>query len=1111
MFSRNRPLLAATLAVVCVLLGLSNSSRAEEDEAAVVTTPFTAAEQARITAEQSSSYATVPLHPTGIVPSEFNGDVRDLPAALVPHYLHMWNDFPTPPRHVSPPATNAPQGDVPVEIAAPMPAPSHNFAGLGFNTVLTGGTAGAGWPPDTNGDVGPVYYIQAVNDAWGIFDKTNGTMVAGFTEDQLWSGAASGTPCDANNEGDPVAIHDSLLDRWVLTDFAFTFDNSGNPVAPFYQCFAVSKTNDPVAGGWYLYAVQMDTGTTGGPPAHTFVDYPKFGFWTDCLYMGANGFNNDTGNYAGSVFAAFDRTALFSGAALTASNSSIGYFSSGTSFGLFPANLSGTSAASRPPAGTAEYFVAESGTAYAFDVRKFHAGATSCGAGSTLSNITSVTQASYGIPANAANTTDNIVPQPGVTRKLDSLGDEIMQRVVYRKIGTKESLWVVHSTCGSGQSANSTCATDTTPLQPQWAQIDVTAGTIATTPVQQQIYNLGDGLYRWMGSINVDGSGDMAIGYSTSSSVSPHFPSIAYSGRLVTDTLNQLPQTEVQLSAGLGSQNTCGALCGGQPISRWGDYSAMTIDPADDCTFWYTNLYYSAATHTTNAEWDTRIGSFKFPSCTSIARFAVSAAVSGGNGTITPASQTISSGSAATFTVTPNSGHQVASVTGSSCTVTQLNGTTWITNAISSACTVTAKFTSPTFTVTASVSGGNGTITPASQTVAANAAATFTVTPTTGYHVATVTGDTCTVTQGSGNTWTSSAITSDCAVTATFAVTSFAVNATVSGGHGTIAPASQNVNSGSSGSLIVIPQPTYHVASVVGDTCTPALVSGTTWTTGAVTSACAVTATFAIDTFTVSSSVTGGHGTITPASQTVNSGSPASATVKPDTGYHVVSVVGDTCTVTQQGTTTTWTTGNIATNCAITATFAIDTFTVTAAVSGGNGSVTPPSQSVDSGSAATFTIVPNTGFQVQSATGDTCTVSLSSGTTWTSSPITADCAVTVTFAANALVFTTQPSDVVRGSTLGTIAVTEEDSSGNVIDNNATVDFTIAACGGSVDLGSVAMVHGVATLDSSQTFYTVAPGLQITATATGVSGMSQSFAVTASSDFLFADGFDGCRL
>jgi hypothetical protein len=113
-----------------------------------------------------------------------------------------------------------------------------------------------------------------------------------------------------------------------------------------------------------------------------------------------------------------------------------------------------------------------------------------------------------------------------------------------------------------------------------------------------------------------------------------------------------------------------------------------------------------------------------------------------------------------------------------------------------------------------------------------------------------------------------------------------------------------------------------------------------------------------------------------------------------------------------------------------------------------------------------------------------------------------------------LAFTTQPTNVVAGNMLNTIAVTEEDSTGQPIDDNTnSVDFTVSVCAGSVDLGSAQMVNGVATLTNPvQRFYSVtsAPGLQISATTGPISGTSQYFSVVANSGLLFANGFDGCR-
>ena len=123
----------------------------------------------------------------------------------------------------------------------------------------------------------------------------------------------------------------------------------------------------------------------------------------------------------------------------------------------------------------------------------------------------------------------------------------------------------------------------------------------------------------------------------------------------------------------------------------------------------------------------------------------------------------------------------------------------------------------------------------------------------------------------------------------------------------------------------------------------------------------------------------------------------------------------------------------------------------------------------------------------------------------------ADCTVIANFAANVLVFTTQPADVTRGNALGTVVVTEQDGSGNTVSDTATVAFTISACGAPLNLGSVAMVNGVATLNSSQHFYTLASGRSIDANSGSLTATSSTFNVVAGTDSLFADGFEGCRL
>jgi len=166
----------------------------------------------------------------------------------------------------------------------------------------------------------------------------------------------------------------------------------------------------------------------------------------------------------------------------------------------------------------------------------------------------------------------------------------------YRFLGGQESLWLAH-TVGAGSSNIAAV---------RWYQVNVTGGTVTTlAPVQQGTWS-PNSTHRFMPSLAVDGSGNMAIGYSLSSA--SIYPAIAYAGRLAGDPLDTLGQGETLLVAGTGAQTNN---CGGAPCIRWGDYSAMSVDPVDDCTFWYTNEYYIVS----GGNWQTRIGAFAYPGC----------------------------------------------------------------------------------------------------------------------------------------------------------------------------------------------------------------------------------------------------------------------------------------------------------------------------------------------------------------------------------------------------------------------------------------------------------------------------------------------------------------
>jgi hypothetical protein len=185
-------------------------------------------------------------------------------------------------------------------------------------------------------------------------------------------------------------------------------------------------------------------------------------------------------------------------------------------------------------------------------------------------------------------------------QKLDSLGDRLMYRLAYRNFvsssGTStESLVVTHSVTGSGTAA------------PRWYELRTGTGTTAVVgsgafQVYQRSSYAPDPTYRWMGSAAMDKFGNIAVGFSASSSSIN--PSIRFATRLADDTINTL-RSEQSIQVGTGSQS-------GFNLSRWGDYSSMAVDPVDDCTFWYASEYLK----TTGAfNWSTRLAAFKLPGC----------------------------------------------------------------------------------------------------------------------------------------------------------------------------------------------------------------------------------------------------------------------------------------------------------------------------------------------------------------------------------------------------------------------------------------------------------------------------------------------------------------
>ena len=420
-------------------------------------------------------------------------------------------------------------------------------------------------PPDTNASVGTTQVVQWVNLDYAVFNKSDGALLKGPTPgSSFWSGFTAGN-CDKNNDGDPIIKFDAQAKRWFATQFSVT----GGP--PYFQCIAISSSDDIVAPTttWNRYAYSFGT---------SFPDYPKLGVWPDAYYMSFNRFLNGV-NFQGAAACAFDRAAMLAGTAATAQ-----CFNLGTGVAsLLPSDLDGATGAAGttalPPAGAANVF-ANFGT-NGLNLSKFHVDFANP-ANSTF------TTSSLAVPAfSTACGGGACIAQAGTTNQLDSLADRLMYRLAYRNFGDHEALVVTHSVKGSGTAA------------PRWYELR-SPGTGTFSAYQASSY-APDTTYRWMGSAAMDKVGDLAIGYSASSGSLN--PAIRYTGRGPLDPLNQL-RIEETIQPGGGSQTGT--------LHRWGDYSSMALDPADDCTFWYTTEYLKA---NGSFNWSTHLFSFRFLGC----------------------------------------------------------------------------------------------------------------------------------------------------------------------------------------------------------------------------------------------------------------------------------------------------------------------------------------------------------------------------------------------------------------------------------------------------------------------------------------------------------------
>jgi len=515
-----------------------------------------------------------------VTPALFSGDVRSLPTLPAWKQGDAVREIPRI-QHPRPAAAKTGEnqgGEQPGRSAAPVidtlldnqqnvAAGPENRA---FSTLVVDipGIAYTGVvPPDPVGEAGPNHYIQMVNAGAGsvfsIYNKSGGLISGPTVLSSLWT---AGGAC-ANGSGDPIVLYDNLAQRWLMTEFAAV----GN-----HLCVYVSQTPDPVAGGWYLYDFLVPQ----------FPDYPKYAVWPDAYYVSSNEFS--------PAAYALDRNQMLNGLPATFQRFTAPGNLAFPFQALIPSDHDGVTP---PPPGSPNYFMRhrddEAHNPFSSDPTRdfleiwefsvdFTTPANSTFIGPIQVELSEFDSDLCGLVSFAC------FRQPGTLNTLDPLREVVMWRLQYRNFGDHETL--------VGNLVTDLDDTDHGGIR--WFELRK-SGAAPWQLHQEGTYG-PDEASRWMGSIAMDKDGNIALGYSVSSTAV--FPSLRFAGRLATDPAGTLPQGENVILNGSFSQTS---------TTRWGDYSSMNVDPADDCTFWYTGEYVA----TPGGNWGTRIAAFRFPGC----------------------------------------------------------------------------------------------------------------------------------------------------------------------------------------------------------------------------------------------------------------------------------------------------------------------------------------------------------------------------------------------------------------------------------------------------------------------------------------------------------------
>lgn len=488
----------------------------------------------------------------------------------------------------------------------PAPQIIASFDGLGEGFTGPQGTSRLRNPSDNSLAVGPDHIVQTVNSRMAIFTKkgkrfdvTGKVLYGPVPTNNVFKGF--GGPCEKLNSGDAVVRYDQLADRWLIVmptfsklpsrhDSSLKLPQPGEavrlyepPPAPadtatprrgprptpppnstYCMCYAISTGPDPF-GPYYRYEFKREL----------FPDYPRPAVWPDGYYTSTSTGDDVIERHAYVV----DRQKMLKGEEATEQS----FIIKDVNF-LVNADLDGKQL---PPPGAPNIMLATGGAQlkgefsddgiYAW---KFHVDWTDPSK-TKLDGPVKIPVEPYTYLCNGQLT--KCVPQPDTETRLDAQGDKLMARVIYRRIGNRESIVAVHSvntTAGSGGV--------------RWYEFRLDKSR--DVKLYQQGTYAPDSNFRWMASAAMDKHGNIGIGYSFGGA--SQYPGQRFAGRLSGDKLGVLTLNEIVLAAGEASQTN---------TLRWEDYTQTAIDPSDDETIWYVGDYLKKGA----TNYSTRIGAFR--------------------------------------------------------------------------------------------------------------------------------------------------------------------------------------------------------------------------------------------------------------------------------------------------------------------------------------------------------------------------------------------------------------------------------------------------------------------------------------------------------------------